>query len=64
MVFNLIPLLRPADTRLMPNEKRLDLYRRIMAFSEENLLTTDCGISHHGAAVEVDKDLTPVFGYT
>ena len=35
-----------------------------MAFFEDNLSTTNCGISHYGAAVKVDEDLTPAFKNT
>jgi hypothetical protein len=35
-----------------------------MAFFEDNLLTTQSGISHHGAAVPLDEDLTPTLENT
>ena len=35
-----------------------------MAFFEDSLLTVDGGISHHGANVEIDEDLTPTLENT
>ena len=29
-----------------------------MAFFEDNLLTTTCGLTHHGAAIAVDEEMT------
>ena len=48
-----------ADIKLEPDERPEDLYQRLMAFIEDNLLTKSGGISHHGDAVAEDEDLSP-----
>lgn len=48
-----------ADIKTQPGEKPEDLYQRLAAFFEDNLLTTQCGIQHRGAPVDADEDLTP-----
>ena len=53
-----------SNIKLLPGEKPEDLYQRIMAFFEDNLLTTECGITHHRAAVQTDEDLTPTLENT
>ena len=35
------------------------MYQRILAFVEDNLLTSGGGISHHGAPIEEDEEFTP-----
>ena len=47
------------DIQLGPGERYEDLYQRILAFFEDNLLTTDCGISHHGDDITTNEELTP-----
>ena len=47
------------DLKLEPDERPEDLYQRIMAFVEDSLLTTTCGISHHGEAPREDEELSP-----
>ena len=36
-----------ADIKLKPGERPEDLYQRIVAFVEDNLLTVESGITHH-----------------
>ena len=45
--------------RLNPGERYEDLYQRILAFFEDNLLTVGCGLTHHGVGVTVSEELTP-----
>ncbi|CAB4008750.1 Retrovirus-related Pol poly from transposon opus [Paramuricea clavata] len=47
-----------------PDERPEDLYQRLMAFFEDNLLTAGGGITHHGEALEADEDLTPTLENT
>ena len=42
-----------------PEEKPEDLYQRILAAIEYNLLTQNGGITHHGQVIDVDEELTP-----
>jgi len=44
---------------MQPAEKPQDLYQRLVAFFEDNMLTAGCGFTHHGAQVAADEDLTP-----
>ena len=53
-----------ADIRLETGERPGDLYQRLMAFFEDNLLTTDSGVMHHGAFIATDEDLTPTMENT
>ncbi len=48
-----------AEIKLEPHEKPEDLYQRLMAFVEDNLLLSDGGITHHGDAVTEDEDMSP-----
>ena len=45
-------------------EKPEDLYQRILAFFEDNLMTTTCGITHHGSVLAANEDLTPTLENT
>lgn len=47
------------DIKLEPNERPEDLYQRLMAFSEDNLLRRDLGILHHGEQLQEDEEMTP-----
>ena len=49
-----------ADIKLKPGERPEDLYQRIVAFVEDNLLTMESGITHHGEDPEDDEELTPM----
>lgn len=48
-----------SEIHLRPGECPEDLYQRLMAFAEDNLLQSDCGISHHGDAISADEELSP-----
>ena len=47
------------DIKYESDERPEDLYQRILAFVEDNLLTSDGGITHHGDPILEDEDLTP-----
>ena len=47
------------DIKLEPDERPEDLFQRLVAFVEDNLLTVTGGISHHGDRVKEDEELTP-----
>ena len=47
------------NIRLNPGERYEDLYQRLLAFYEDNLLTLGDGITHHGEAIVVSEELTP-----
>ena len=48
-----------SDIKLEPDERPEDLYQRLVAFVEDNLLTSAGGITHHGTRVSEDEELTP-----
>ena len=48
-----------ANITLLPNERHEDLYQRIMAFFEDNLLTANGNLTHHGESIDTDEDLSP-----
>ena len=48
-----------ANIKFQPDERPEDLYQRIIAFIEDNLLGPDSGITHHGNAVAEEEELTP-----
>lgn len=47
------------NIKLEPNERPEDLFQRLMAFTEDNLLTTESGITHNGQEIAEDEELTP-----
>ena len=47
-----------ADIRLDPDERPEDLFQRLMAFMEDNLLKAD-GLSHHDEKLPEDEEITP-----
>ena len=47
-----------AGIKLQSDERLEDLYQRIIAFIEDNLLKPESGISHHGQAVHQYEELT------
>ncbi len=53
-----------ATIRLQPSEKPEDLYQRLMAYVEDNLLTPTCGVSHHGEPVVAEEELSPTLENT
>ena len=48
-----------SSIKLQSDERHEDLFQRITAFFEDNLLTTSSAITHHGEPVTVDEDITP-----
>ncbi|KAI8514461.1 hypothetical protein Bbelb_070520 [Branchiostoma belcheri] len=48
-----------ANIKQEPNERPEDLYQRLTAAVEDNLLTTEGGITHQGEAVTADEEVTP-----
>ena len=52
-------LLDFADMNLEPGEKPEDLYQRLMAFVEDNLLAQNGGITHLGEAITEDEEISP-----
>ena len=53
-----------ASIRLQPDERPEDLFQRLMAFFEDNLLSVHGGLTHHGAQVTADEDLSPTLENT
>lgn len=47
------------EITLQPNERPEDLYQRLMAFVEDNLLKTGQNITHHSENIAEDEELTP-----
>ena len=47
-----------------PEERPESLYQRLYAFFEDNLITKDGGILHHGEKVEADEEITPTLENT
>lgn len=45
--------------QLRPNERPEDLYQRLVAFFEDNLLTVQSGLSHCGDLPTSDEDMSP-----
>ena len=48
-----------SDIKLEPNERPRDLFQRLMAFVEDNLLAGNGGITHHLENPKEDEDLSP-----
>nr|XP_022310274.1 uncharacterized protein LOC111115730 isoform X2 [Crassostrea virginica] len=42
-----------------PSERPEDLFQRLMAFTEDNLLKTELAITHNGQEIQEDEELTP-----
>ena len=53
-----------SNIHLSPDERPEDLYQRLMAFFEDNLLIVGGGISHQGETISTDEDLTPTLENT
>ena len=47
------------NIRLNPGERYEDLYQRLLAFYEDNLLTSGDSITHHGEQITSNEELTP-----
>ena len=52
------------DIKLQPDERPEDLFQRLMAFFEDNLLTAGGGVTHHGDVIDDDEDLSPTLENT
>ena len=53
-----------ASIRFQPDERPEDLFQRLMAFFEDNLLSVHGGLTHHGDAATSDEDLSPTLENT
>ena len=53
-----------ANITLLPNERHVDLYQRIMAFFEDNLLIANGNLTYHGESIDTDEDLSPTLENT
>lgn len=47
------------DIKLEAEEKPEDLYQRIVAFIDDNLLRAQGGITHHGEEIDEDEEMSP-----
>ena len=47
------------EIKLRPDERPEDLYQRILAFIDDNLLKQGGGITHHGVNIDDDEEMTP-----
>ena len=45
--------------RFQPGERAEALYQRLISFIDDNLLTKDCGVTHHGSAVKKNESVSP-----
>ena len=50
--------------KLESGERHEDLFQRLQAFFEDNLLTVDGRLLHHGVAVSADEDMSPTLENT
>ena len=48
-----------ASIHLEPDERPEDLYQRLLAFFDDDLLGPDSGITHHGENIQTAEDITP-----
>ena len=48
-----------ADIKLEPQQRPEDLYQRLMAFAEDNLLQQNGPVSHHGEIPITEEEMTP-----
>ena len=51
-----------ADIHLQADERPEDLYQRLVAFVEDNMLPKRSVILHHGDAIYVEEDMSPSIG--
>ena len=54
-----VNFLKISDIRREQDERYETLYQRIIAHLEDNLLTTESGLIHDGAAVTVNEEMSP-----
>ena len=48
-----------ADMKLKPDERPEDLYQRLLAFMDDNLMKSDGGVKHHDVAIAEDEEASP-----
>ena len=48
-----------ADIHLQADERSEDLYQRLVAFVEDNMLQSGRVILHHGDVIDVDEEMSP-----
>ena len=48
-----------ADMSLKPGERPEELYQRLLAFMDDNLMKTDNAITHLGEEITEDEEVTP-----
>ena len=48
-----------SDIKLEPEERPEDLFQRLMAFVEDNLLRENGDITHHGEPIVEDEEMSP-----
>ena len=53
-----------ATIHLQPDERPKDLFQRLMAFFEDNLLSVQGGLTHHGDQATANEDLSPTLENT
>jgi hypothetical protein len=46
------------EIKLLPDERPEDLYQRLLAFIDDNLLKKEGGITHHSDAIDDDEEMT------
>ena len=49
-----------ADVKLGCDERPEDLFQRLTAFVDDNLLKQDGGLSHHGEKADTDEEVSPI----
>jgi hypothetical protein len=47
------------EIKLRPDERPEDLYQRLLAFIDDNLLKREGGTTHHSDAIDDDEEMTP-----
>ena len=52
-------VLELADMCLKPGERYEDLYQRLLAFIDDNLLKADSDLTHNGETINEDEELSP-----
>ena len=45
--------------KLSAGERAEDLFQKLVSFIDDNLLTTDCALTHHSAKVEINEEMSP-----
>ena len=48
-----------AEFKLEHEERPEDLFQRLTAFFEDNLITKECGLTHHGEKLDDDEETSP-----